>query len=69
MSDPGLEERMDFGPSNFQVIAPNEMPELVRVKNIVHEIHKDSQLKRILGWCIRYRLLSLSLHFNNINSG
>lgn len=64
MSDPGLEKGMDFGPSNFQVIAPDEMPELKRVKDLVREIHKDSQLRQMLGWCIPYLLLSLSLHFN-----
>lgn len=71
MSDPDLEERTKFEPSNCQVIAPDEMPELKRVQDLVREIHKDSQVKQMLGRCTRYHFspsLALRSHFRCILS-
>lgn len=37
------ENKEEFRPSKFNVIAPDTMPELKQVKKLVHEIHKRSQ--------------------------
>ncbi|KAF7165377.1 hypothetical protein CNMCM6106_001567 [Aspergillus hiratsukae] len=44
----GAKERKGFDLANFNVIAPDTMPELKRVRELVREIHKDSQLRQAL---------------------
>ncbi|KAB8257965.1 hypothetical protein BDV32DRAFT_76683 [Aspergillus pseudonomiae] len=61
------EERISK-PSNCKVIAPDTMPELQRVKEIVREIQKDSQLRQALDLVERAEASIRHLHIQNVFS-
>lgn len=63
-----LQKQEEFQPSNFNVIAPDTMPELKQVEKLVREIHKHSQLIRALDHVREAELIIRNLHIQNIFS-
>lgn len=61
-----LEGNEQFSPSGFSVIAPDTMPELERVKQLMQEVQKHWHLRKALGLCIGR--VPLALCYSNIGA-
>ncbi|EDN08841.1 predicted protein [Histoplasma mississippiense (nom. inval.)] len=60
------EERKAYAPLDVKVIAPDTMPELIRVQDIFREIYKDSRLRTAFDLVAEAESSIRSLHIRNV---